>query len=37
MLIKQATPCIMHIENRVDKKIAMLLCIGAGRFQRKDR
>jgi hypothetical protein len=38
MLIKQAIPCIMHLENRVGEKIIMmLLSIGANRFQRENR
>jgi len=38
MLIKQAIPCIMHLENRVQEKIiTMLLSIGANRFQRENR
>ena len=38
MLIKQAIPCIMHMENRIGEKIiTMLLAIGAKRFQRGSR
>lgn len=36
MLIEQAIPCIMHLENRVGEKlITVLLAIGAERFQRQ--
>jgi hypothetical protein len=38
MLIKQAIPCIMHMENRVGEKvITMLLSVGAERFQKERR
>jgi hypothetical protein len=36
MLIEQAIPCIMHLENRVGEKlITVLLAMGAERFQRQ--
>ncbi len=38
MLIKQAIPCIMHLENGVGEKIiTMLLSIGANHFQWENR
>ncbi len=38
MLIKQAIPCIMHLENRVGEKlITILLSIGGKRFQCESR
>jgi hypothetical protein len=34
ILIKQAIPCIMHLENRGGEKIiTIILSIGAGRYQ----
>lgn len=36
MLIEQAIPCIMHLENRVGEKlITILLSLGAEKFQRQ--
>ncbi len=36
MLIEQAIPCIMHLENRVGEKlITVLLSLGAAKFQRQ--
>jgi hypothetical protein len=38
MVIKQANPCIMHMENCIGEKlITMLLSIGGKRFQRESR
>ena len=38
MLIEQAIPCVMHLENRVGEKlITVLLAMGAKRFQRQRR
>jgi len=38
ILLLQAIPCIMHLENRVGEKlIAMLLSIGASRYQKARR
>ena len=36
MLISQAIPCIMHLENRVGEKlITVLLAMAADRFQKR--